>query len=117
MVLHSSTKKDIKGQILICKDCEEKHCIKLSNNNKFLIVDLEYQFRTLLEKEDLVEYFIPQSQEDNELIHSNSEVMRDIHDVYTRKQLKNFLKLLHTLLVQMVLHCFMYPKGVFGLCK
>ena len=33
---------------------------------------------------------------------------------YTRKQLQNFLKLLHTLLVQMVLHCLMYPKGVSG---
>ena len=83
-VLHSSLKKGIKGQKLICEECKSEHIIRLSNPSYFINIDLEYQLRLLLESEEIVQYFIPKIPNEDS---GNENVMSDVNDSILHKRI------------------------------
>ena len=89
-ILMSSEKKHIKGQFVLCNICKIEHCMKLSNPNNFVSVDFEDQLRTLMENDEIAEYFNPES---NKFLskNTNTEGIHDVHDsILYKKAMKPF---------------------------
>ena len=90
-ILMSSEKKHIKGQFVLCNNCKIEHCMKLSNPNNFVLVDFEYQLRTLMENDEIAEYFNPES---DKFLSTNTNT-EGIHDVHDSILYKNPIKPFH----------------------